>query len=539
MIEGPVETGEELDDGDAPATSVLHGAARATALLSAAGIAGQVFTLARELYVAAQVGASIDLDALLVAAVFPLMFASLLASGTSWAIVPAYAEAEHDGGRREADRLLGASLTWTVILGTLLALMVIAGASMFVAIAGPGLDDAAQSLATRYVPLLAPMLVFSAAAGLLTAMFQIHDWMRPVAIAWLAGPLASVVVTVALWDTFDLTALALAMTAQQAITVMVLVAFGIWNGMMPPITLRADREKASLFIRHAIPLTISSSVLQLNLLTDRAIASLLAPGAVSALRYAEGVIRIPLNAVGPAWSAAIYPALVRASLLPESRSLGQAASSAMRYVTAIFVPLSVATMALAPLIVEVAYVRGAFDEEAWTLTTAGLAGFAPLLFLTMANSVLTGAHNARRRGVFLMSMGILNAILNAFFDVGLGLTLGIAGVALSTSLTVGLIQFLKAWRLGQLDEAFPLADMLLVSARSLGASLCVAIPVAIVAWTLPYGLGLSVALALLVALATAGMIGYIAVARLIGMDEPWIVARTLIMSPLRLRRGLR
>ena len=172
-------------------------------------------------------------------------------------------------------------------------------------------------------------------------------------------------------------------------------------------------------------------MLQLNLLTDRAVATLLAPGAVSALRYAEGVIRIPMNAIGPAWSAAIYPALVRASL-PDGdiRSMGQAAAGAMRYVTVIFVPLSIATVALAPLIVEVAYVRGAFNEEAWSLTTAGLVGFAPLLFLTMANSVLTGAHNARRRGVFLMQMGILNAVLNAVFDVGLGLAIGVAGIAL-------------------------------------------------------------------------------------------------------------
>ena len=127
---------------------------------------------------------------------------------------------------------------------------------------------------------------------------------------------------------------------------------------------------------------------------------------MSALRYAEGVIRIPMNAIGPAWSAAIYPALVRASLLGESRSLGEAAASAMRYVTVIFVPISVATAAMAPLIVEVAYVRGAFDERAAALTAGALAGFAPLLFLTMANSVLTGAHNARQRGVFLMCDGV-------------------------------------------------------------------------------------------------------------------------------------
>ena len=136
-----------------------------------------------------------------------------------------------------------------------------------------------------------------------------------------------------------------------------------------------------------------------------------------------------------------------------------------------------------------------------------------------------------------MAMGFLDAILNAVFNVGLGLLIGVAGIALSTSLTMGVIQFIKAWRLGSLEEAFPLGALIVVSARSLTASLVVAAPITLVAWNLPHGLGLANALALLVGLATAGMVGYLGMSRLIGLDEPWIVARTMLRSPLRLRPG--
>ena len=529
---------EAFDEGDNP-EGVLRGATRAAVVLTVAGLVGQVFTLVRELFVADKVGVSGDLDALLVAAVAPVMFASLLASGTTAAIVPAYLAARSQHGRTAADRLFGATITWTVLLGIALGLVVTAGASVAVAIAGPGLSPEAQAIAVSYVPLLAPMLVFMAAGGLLAATFQIHDRTRIIAVAWTAGPVASVIVTVVLWNALGLTALALAMTVQQAVIDIVLIGLALRLRILPPVTLRADRAESIRFVRHAMPLTISASVLQLNLLTDRAVASLITPGAVSALRYAEGVIRIPMNAIGPGWSAAIYPALVRASLLGESNSLGEAAASALRYVTVIFVPLSVATAALAPLIVEVAYVRGAFDERAASLTAAALAGFAPLLVLTMANSVLTGAHNARQRGVFLMWMGFLNAFLNAVFNVGLGLWIGVAGIALSTSLTVGLVQFIKAWRLGRLDEAFPLAALLIVSARSLAASLVVALPLTLIAWNLPPGLGLPRAFALLMGFATAGMVAYIGLSRLIGLEEPWIVARALLRSPRHLRTGRR
>ena len=66
------------------------------------------------------------------------------------------------------------------------------------------------------------------------------------------------------------------MTVQQAVIVVVLVAIALRLGIMPPITLRADRSESARFVRHAIPLTISASVLQFNLLTDRAVATLIA-----------------------------------------------------------------------------------------------------------------------------------------------------------------------------------------------------------------------------------------------------------------------
>lgn len=528
-------SGDEPPGGDG--SSILRGAAKAAALLTVAGLAGQVFTLVRELFVADKVGVSQDLDALLVAAVAPVMLAGLLASGTSAAIVPSYLGSMAQHGRGPADRLLGATLTWTFVIGTVLTVLLVMGAGIAVAIAGPGLDPAAREAGIGYVPILAPSLLLYALGSLLAATFQIHDRMRYIALAWMAGPVASVVVTVAMWDLLDLTALAWAMTIQQAVIVLVLVVTGLRFGLIPRPALRADRTESRRFLEHAAPLTVSASVLQFNLLTDRAVATLITPGAVSALRYAEGVIRIPMNAVVPAWNAAIYPTLVRASLLPESSSFADAAAGALRYIVAIFVPLSVATAAMAPLIVDLAYVRGAFDQRAAVLTSAALVGFAPLLVLTMLQAVLTGAHNARQRGKFLLSMGILNAVLNLVFNVSLGLMIGVAGVALSTSLTMGIVEFIKAWRLGTIEATFRLGGLMIVSGKALVASGIVAMPIALLSWMLPIELGVVIDLAILVVMAMAGMAGYIVIARILGLHEPATVARTLLRAPLRLRGG--
>ena len=533
--------GEEEPGEPAPAAgpqpALMRRVARSTMLLTATAAVGQVFTLLRELFIASQVGASLGLDALLVAAVIPQMAASLLASGTGAAVIPGYLEAEQREGRPGADRLMGAVLTWTALIGVVVSVLVVLVPGPIITVSGPGLPAQYQVDAVGYLPYLAPMLVLSALGGLLAALFQIHERLSAVAIAWAAGPIASVVALVAFWDSLGLTAVAIAMTLQHAVVLVVLAILAWRRGWLPRPTLTAPRHDLVAFGHHAGPLTLSASVLQLNLLTDRAIATLLGAGAVSALRYGEGIIRLPLNAIGPAWGTAIYPALVRASHDREETSMGSAAADATRYVTAIFVPLSVATMALAPLIVGVVYVRGAFGAQDAALTSLVLLGFGPLLFLNMANSILTGAHNARRRGFFLMTMGILNAVLNFAFNVSFGLLVGVAGVALSTSATVGIVQWLKARRLAAIDPDFPIHELVNVLTRSVLASVVVAVPLGIVAWSLPVGIGTLPSLGLLTLLTAIGMAGYIGVGRLIGLAEPLEVVRAIATSrPARLRR---
>ena len=518
-----------------PEAGSLRSVGRSTALLTVAAAIGQVFGIGRELFVAGQVGTSANLDALLVALVLPTMLTGFLSSGASTALVPAYTEAERTDGVRAARHLAGVILTWTTIFGLAMIAILLVFSIPVIHLSGPGLDDAATLVAAAYLPVLAPILLFAALSGLMSAIFQVEERFTPIAIAWTVGPIASFIVTVVGWSSLGLDAFALALTVNALATLLVLVVLAIRGGIMPLPALRAPSSQIRGFAGHMIPLTISASVLQFNLLTDRAIASLLVTGAVSALRYAENIVKLPLNTLGPAWSKAIYPALVlRASGLGDS-SLGDASHRSLRYVIAIFVPVSVATAALAPILVDVAYRRGAFGDEAAYLTSGTLAGFAPLIVLTMAQSVLVGAHNARRRGWLLMTMGFANAIMNLVFNILFARSIGVAGVALSSSVTLGIVLFAMAWRLDQLEPDFRGRELLGVTLRATIASAVAAVPVAIVAWGFGPTEEPARGVLLLVVLTLVGAGLYLLFAILLGLREPREVV-ALGLTALR-RRG--
>ncbi len=510
-----------LDDG----TSQLAGLGRSAALLTVAASLGQVFGVGRELFVASRVGTSPQLDALLIALVAPTMVAGLLASGSAAALVPAYAAVDERHGPAAAQRLVGVILTWTAILGVAFMLALTALAPVVVAIAGPGLGVDGRSTAEGFVPILAPILVLSAVGGLITAVFQVLGRFRPIAIAWLLGPIVSLIVTIGLWPWLGLTAYALALVLNPATTLVVLVVIAARSGHLPRPALRSGTGDTGGFIGHAVPLTISASVLQFNLLADRSIASLIASGAVSALRYGDSIVRLPLNTLGPAWARVVYPSLVAAARLGSQESVGGSAHRALRYLLAIFMPISVGIVALAPLGVRIVFGRGAFEAQAVTATAAALAGFAGLVGLTMVQGVLVGAHNAQRRAVFLMLMGFLNAILNLVFDVIFGFALGIGGIALSTTFTLAIVQLMMGARLNRADPAFRGRELLAVALRAILASLVPAIPAAIIAWSDVVGSNLLLQIAVTLGLGAIGAVEYVIVARWLRLDEPWIVVR--------------
>ncbi len=516
------------------ATVSLRAVGRSALILVGGSAAVQVVGVARELFVVAQVGLSRELDAFLIALALPLTLSGLLTSGTITALVPAYLETRTERGLAEARRLAGAVISWVAIAALILvvALAVLAGGA--VRLAGPGLDAASRQHATAYLQLMAPAAFFAAVSAILTSICQAEERFVAIALAMLAGPLVTLTILLSFWGPLHLGAYALGSLAGAMVTATVLLVATVRASVapLPAIWTRG----LGRFVRHAWPLTLSAAILQLNVVADRAIASLLAPGAVSALRYGEILVRTPISAIAPAWSVAMYPAQVRAVNAAAGPGIGAATSRSIAYALSAFIPLAVLAAALAPLAVHVAYARGAFGAADVAVTANVVAAFSPLIPILMVSPVLAGAHNARRRGFVLLATGTMNVVMNFAFDVVLGTWLGVAGVALSSSVTSTILTIFLARRLAASEPDFELRPLALTAVRSLGAIAAPAGLVALVAWS---GIGrgpVLMSLALLVGLGLAALIVYAEVAARTGSVE---VRSALGIIGNRLRRPRR
>lgn len=520
--------------GDAPGFS-LRSLARSAVILAGGTAAAQVVAIVRELYVAAQVGISAEYDAVLIALVVPMTLSVLITSGVVTALVPAYITARRDHGPAAAARLAGAVVTWFGLVTLLGSLLLIPLSGPLIELFGPGLSASSQATAAGYLVTLSPLVFIIGVSSILSSICQAQELFPTIARATVAGPTIGLVVTVVMWPQMDVSALVLGSLVGPVVTALMLWIGALRAGISPRPGVRAPGLGLGALVRHAAPLTVGASVMQLTVLADRAIASLIAPGAVSALRYAEVLVRLPIGAIGPAWGNAVYPALARAAHATGVDGLGFATTRLLRLAVVAFVPIAALTMAVAPVAVGVAYGRGAFTADDLALTSVVAAAFTPLIVLLMANPVVVDSLNARRQGTVLLMGAISAAVLNFVLDVAFGLTLGIAGIALATSVTIGTVLVLVLARsLSRSDPDFRLGSI----ARPLVTAIAASAPGAIVFGVLSWG-GFAPrdavgAIAYLVVVGVTGMASYVMLAIHLGIEEPIALVRA---ARSRLSRG--
>jgi putative peptidoglycan lipid II flippase len=508
------------------ASARLQGVARSAVTLTGGAIATQALGAVRELFLAANVGATGALDAVLIALVLPGALAGVLTAGIVRAIVPAYLEVEHTSGRDRARRLAGALVVWAGLAGLVLWVLLTVLAGAIATIAGPGLSESGRAAAAGYLQLLAPIALVTTLSTILAAVCQAEERFTAIALSGFVGTATVLATMLILWGQSGLTGLVIGTLLGALVTLVILAISAVRGSFMPIPGIRRDAELDRL-LRHAAPLTVSAAILQINVIGDRAIASLLGPGAVSILRYADVLVRVPFGAIGPAWGSAIYPALVRSSLVGTEGSLAATTVRAIHYVLAIFVPVACLTAAVAPLAVAAAYGRGAFAADDVARTAATVAGFAPLLVILMLVPILTGAHNARRRGTLLLVGGITNVVVNITLDLVLSRWLGVPGIAVASSVAEVTVLVLFIHYLSRHGDSFELREIARKTVTAIVASAPGSVLVGAIVW---FGLvppGIGPAIAGLVLAAAVGGVAYLVTATALGLSEPLAIWRAM------------
>jgi putative peptidoglycan lipid II flippase len=189
-----------------------------------------------------------------------------------------------------------------------------------------------------------------------------------------------------------------------------------------------------LLLRRMLPGLVGAGATQLNQTVDIIIGSLLPPGTVSLLYYAERIYSLPLGVIGAAIGTALLPLLSRQVRSGEAAVAIQTLNRAIEYALALTLPATLALAVAAYPIVLVLFGRGAFDAESARLSAQSLAAYAVGLPAYVLLKVLAPAFFARGDTATPVKIGMTTLVLNLVLNLALMVPLQHIGPPLATSI---------------------------------------------------------------------------------------------------------
>ncbi len=394
---------------------------------------------ARDMLIAALAGTAGVADAFFVANKLPNMFRRLFGEGAfNAAFVPEFTGLLATEGQASATAFAQQAIS--VLAFWLLGLTVLGEIFMpdVMQVLAPGFeaDPAKFALAVDLARITFPYLILICLAALLSGVLNGLDRFAAAAGAPVLYNLCSIAAMLLLTPYVPTVGHALAWGVSSAGVAQ--LALLVWATRRAGMRLAIPRPRLTpamrVLLRRMGPGLVGASAMQLNQVVDVIIGSLLPPGAISLLYYADRVNQLPLGTIGAAVGTALLPALSRQVRGPDPAQAVATLNRALEFALLLTVPAALALAVAGRAILAVLFVRGAFDAHSALLASQSLTAYALGLPFFVLVKVLAPAFFARGDTAMPVRIGLLTLILNFALNLALMNPLQHVGPALATSL---------------------------------------------------------------------------------------------------------
>jgi len=191
------------------------------------------------------------------------------------------------------------------------------------------------------------------------------------------------------------------------------------------------------------PAVLAGGVVQINLLVGRQVASF-TEGAVAWLSYADRLYQLPLGVVGIAIGTVLLPDLSRRLRAGDADGGAHAFNRATEISLALTLPAAVALMVIPVPLIAVLFERGAFGPADTVATALALAIYGAGLPAFVLHKVLQPLFYAREDTRRPFRYAVWSMVVNAAVAVGLMPWIGFAAAALGTTIA-GWGMVLQLW----------------------------------------------------------------------------------------------
>jgi putative peptidoglycan lipid II flippase len=354
---------------------------RSIATVGSYTMASRILGFARDILIAAMLGAGPVADAFFVAFKLPNFFRRLFAEGAfNAAFVPLFTarltENGHDEARRFAEEVFSVLVLTLVVLCT--AIQIAMPWAMHVFAPGFVGDPERFDLTVELTRITFPYLLFISLVSQLGGILNSLGRFAAAAATPILLNVALIAAIIGLTPVLETAghALAWGVFAAGIIQFLWLIEACRRAGMTFRLPRPRLNERVKRLLVLILPGAVGAGVVQINLLIGIVIASLLPTGSVSYLYYADRIYQLPLGVIGVAVGTALLPLLSRQLRAGEEADAMASLNRALEFALFLSLPAAAALIVMPGPIVSVLFERGAFDATAARATAEALIAFS-------------------------------------------------------------------------------------------------------------------------------------------------------------------
>jgi len=407
---------------------------RAALSVGAAGIVVKLAATFKEIAVASVYGRSDAMDAFLAAALIPNLLVNLISESMNQALVPTLIRVREREGRARAQELLSSSMLCLCVLLAGASIVMALAAREFFPLIASNFSPAKLALAIRIFYVLLPMVLLTGIATNCTAVLNTLDSFAVPALAPMVISIAIITSALLFGGHSGIWAIVYATLAGTFLHALAIAGmmhargyhFHLrWYGMNG-----AAREVAGQYG----PVLLSSVVASGGLLVDQSMAAMLPAGSVSALVFANRFVSVVLALLAGAVSTAIVPYLSRMIAHRDWAGCRSTLDRWFRLTAFTSVPIAMLLITAARPIVRLTLQHGRFGPHDTAIVAVVLAMYAIQIPFYVTSRAYYRFLVAMRRTDLILYCGVINLGLDIILNLVLMRWLGVAGIALATSL---------------------------------------------------------------------------------------------------------
>jgi len=439
---------------------------RSTSIISAGTLSSRILGFIRDILLAKLLGTGFKADAFFVAFRIPNLLRDLVGEGAAnAAVVPVLSEYVHTEDKRSVAQFISVIFVLVVMVLLVVTIIGIVLAPVIVHLIAPGFAAEMEKirLTTTLTRILFPYLILVGLGAY--AMAVLYTFKSFVAPAF--GPCLLNLAIIG-------SAVLAIVTGLEAVYVL---AFGVLVGGLLPVVMQmlVMKRLGIQFIKPTtfnhpgarrvgqllIPRLVGSGVYELNVFVDTlcaSLASIVGPGGVSAIYYANRLIQFPMGIFGLALASAALPTFSQLATQKDFIQFKATLRFSLETIIFLMLPITVMFMIFSMPLIKFLFERGEFDTYSTYITASALLFLSMGLVSFGGVKIMVTAFHATQDTKTPVKVASICLIVNVVLNFLLMVPMQVGGIALASAIASTLnfcmLFYLLHKRLGGLETGW-------------------------------------------------------------------------------------